>query len=133
MVTINRKLYEDVLRWIPHNLEKARSNVLISTGARKCLSVYNKITVHQKLRIISNLNSCLCGPSKTNQTCLINLLKTLQQLITSFSGINGHVATMPLDHRRAMNSEWHATICMLEVIDEVRNKINLVDWSIDVS
>uniref|UniRef100_A0A0R3NWT8 Histone-lysine N-methyltransferase SETMAR n=1 Tax=Drosophila pseudoobscura pseudoobscura TaxID=46245 RepID=A0A0R3NWT8_DROPS len=32
----------------------------------------------------------------------------------------GHVATVPLEKRRTVNSEWYTTICLPEVFGEIR-------------
>ena len=43
-------------------------------------------------------------------------------MIACFFGINGHVATVVLEKRRTVNSEWYMTICLPEVIGEIRKK-----------
>ncbi|GFS95404.1 uncharacterized protein NPIL_598891 [Nephila pilipes] len=47
---------------------------------------------------------------------------TSKQMIACFFGINGHVATVELEQRRTVNSEWYTTICLPEVIGEIRKK-----------
>ncbi|GFT06853.1 mariner transposase, partial [Nephila pilipes] len=47
---------------------------------------------------------------------------TSKQMIACFFGINGHVATVALEQRRTVNSEWYMTICLPEVIGEIRKK-----------
>ncbi|GFU49786.1 hypothetical protein NPIL_465461 [Nephila pilipes] len=47
---------------------------------------------------------------------------TSKQMIACFFGINGHVATVALEQRRTVNSEWYTTICLPEVIGEIRKK-----------
>ncbi|GFT63323.1 hypothetical protein NPIL_101941 [Nephila pilipes] len=39
---------------------------------------------------------------------------TSKQMIACFFGINGHVATVALEQRRTVNSEWYTTICLPE-------------------
>ncbi|GFU37417.1 techylectin-5A [Nephila pilipes] len=47
---------------------------------------------------------------------------TSKQMIACFFGINDHVATVALEQRRTVNSEWYTTICLPEVIGEIRKK-----------
>ncbi|GFT35088.1 uncharacterized protein NPIL_581791 [Nephila pilipes] len=41
---------------------------------------------------------------------------TSKQMIACFFGINGHVATVALEQRRTVNSEWYTTICLPEIL-----------------
>lgn len=41
-------------------------------------------------------------------------------MIACFFGCTGHVATIPLEDRRTVNADWYTTICLPEVIDEIR-------------
>ena len=34
-----------------------------------------------------------------------------KQMVTRFFGKTGHVASVPVEHRRTVNSEWYTTIC----------------------
>ena len=53
-------------------------------------------------------------------------------MVVCFFGKTGHVATVPLEHRRKVNSEWYTTICLAEVFGEIRKtnkkKKVRVDW-----
>ena len=43
-------------------------------------------------------------------------------MVAGFFCKTGHVATVPLEHRRTVNSEWYATICLPEVFGEIRKR-----------
>ena len=43
---------------------------------------------------------------------------TSKQMVASFFCI--HVATVPLEHRRTVNSEWYITICLPKVFGAIR-------------
>ena len=45
---------------------------------------------------------------------------TSKQMITCFFGKTGHVAIVPLEQRRTINSEWCTTICLPVVFKEIR-------------
>ena len=50
-------------------------------------------------------------------------------MVACFFGKTGHVATVPLEQRRTVNSEWYTTICLPEVFGEIR-KTNKRRWII---
>ena len=45
-------------------------------------------------------------------------------MVAYFFCKTGNVATVPLEHRRTVNSEWYTTICLPKVFGEIgkRNK-----------
>lgn len=43
-------------------------------------------------------------------------------MIAAFFSINGYVATVPLEDRKTVTADWYTTICLPEVIDELRKK-----------
>jgi hypothetical protein len=53
-----------------------------------------------------------------NPTKVVRGRSTSKQMVTCFFGITGHVATVALEQRRTINSEWYATICLPEVIQK---------------
>ena len=61
-----------------------------------------------------------------NPTKVVREKSTSKQVVVCFFGKTGHVATVPLEHRRKVNSEWYTTICLPEVFGEIRktNKKN---------
>ena len=57
------------------------------------------------------------GPNPTKVVCE---RITLKQMLACFFCKTGHVATVPLEHRRRVNSEWYTTICLPNVFGEIR-------------
>ena len=45
---------------------------------------------------------------------------TSKQMIACFFGKTEHVAIVPLEQRRTVNSEWYTTICLPVVFQEIR-------------
>ena len=45
---------------------------------------------------------------------------TSKQMVACFFCKTVHVATVPLEHRRTLNSEWYTTICLPKVFGEIR-------------
>ncbi|GBP66936.1 hypothetical protein EVAR_40528_1 [Eumeta japonica] len=43
-----------------------------------------------------------------------------KRMIASFSNKAGHVATVALDNYCTVNSDWYTTVCLPEVIDDLR-------------
>ena len=58
--------------------------------------------------------------SEPNPTKVVRGRSTSKQMIACFFGINGHVATVSLEQRRSVTSEWYTTICLPEVVSEIR-------------
>ena len=49
--------------------------------------------------------------------------RSTSKLMASFFFKTGHVATVPLEHRRTVNSEWYTTICLSKNFGEIRKGI----------
>ncbi len=47
---------------------------------------------------------------------------TNKKMVPSFFMRSGHIATVPLEDRRAINSEWYTTVCLPEVFSAVAQK-----------
>uniref|UniRef100_A0A0K2VDK7 Mariner transposase [Bombyx mori] n=1 Tax=Lepeophtheirus salmonis TaxID=72036 RepID=A0A0K2VDK7_LEPSM len=47
---------------------------------------------------------------------------TSKQMVACFFNKTGHVATVPLEQRKTVNSEWYNTICLPEVFKEIRKR-----------
>ena len=45
---------------------------------------------------------------------------TSKQMVACFFAKTGHAATVPLEHRRTVNSEWYNIICLPKVFGEIR-------------
>ncbi len=55
-----------------------------------------------------------------NPTKVVRARSTSKQMVACFFGKTGHVATVPLEQRRTVNSEWYTTICLPVVFQEIR-------------
>ena len=55
-----------------------------------------------------------------NPTKLARAHSTSKQMITCFFGKTGHVAIVPLEQRRTVNSEWYTTVCLPVVFQDIR-------------
>uniref|UniRef100_A0A182RUD9 Uncharacterized protein n=1 Tax=Anopheles funestus TaxID=62324 RepID=A0A182RUD9_ANOFN len=91
-----------------------QGNVLQKTFI-KSSQVTNHESVHMNPK---QNNNRPCGSSTTSQ--IQKKSKNSKQIVASFFGITGHVATVPLEQRRMINSEWYTTICLPEVFREIR-------------
>ncbi|XP_070070207.1 histone-lysine N-methyltransferase SETMAR-like [Drosophila takahashii] len=58
-----------------------------------------------------------------NPTKVIRGRSTSKQMVACFFGKTGHVATVPLEQRRTVNSEWYTTISLPEIFGEIRKTI----------
>ena len=55
-----------------------------------------------------------------NPTKIARTRSTFKQMIACFFGKTGHVAIVPLEQRRTVNSESYTTICLPVVFQEIR-------------
>ena len=55
-----------------------------------------------------------------NPTKVVRGRSTSKQMVACFFGKTGHVATVPLEHRRTVNSERYTTICLPKAFEEIR-------------
>ena len=71
------------------------------------------------------MDLCVWAPKETTiyRVCLRTRAKSNESCSWKkhcFSGKTGHVATVPLEQRRTVNSEWYTTIFLPEVFGEIR-------------
>lgn len=59
-------------------------------------------------------------PDEANPTKVTRARSTSKQMVSCFFGKTGHVATLPLVEQKTVNADWYTTICLPEVIGEVR-------------
>lgn len=123
-------------RWIPQNLtiaqKKARvdwcnemlkkydrgaSNAVhnIYTGDESWLYAYESETEQQSTE--------WAFQDEPNPTKVLRSRSNSKQMVATFFGIMGHIATIPLEECKTVNSEWYTTICLPDVIGKIR-KIN---------
>ena len=72
-----------------------------------CVWAWNKATVHRV---------GLWTEAKSNESCLWKI--TSKQMFACFFGKTGPVTTLPLEHRRTVNSKWYTTIFLLRRISK---------------
>lgn len=53
-------------------------------------------------------------------TKIVRSRSASKKMIAAFFSITGHVATIALENRRTVNADWYTTICLPEVIGELR-------------
>ncbi|GFU41222.1 hypothetical protein NPIL_661871 [Nephila pilipes] len=141
MTSINKILHEHLSvkkicsRWIPHNLTNAQKKARVD-WCKEMLEKYIQGTSKAVYNIYTGDESWIYAyePETKQQstvwvfqdeakpTKVVRGRSTSKQMIACFFGINGHVATVALEQRRTVNSEWYTTICLPEVIGEIRKK-----------
>ncbi|GFU33812.1 HTH_48 domain-containing protein [Nephila pilipes] len=141
MTSINKILHEHLSVkkicscWIPHNLTNAQKKARVD-WCKEMLEKYIQGTSKAVYNIYTGDESWIYAyePETKQQstvwvfqdeakpTKVVRGRSTSKQMIACFFGINGHVATVALEQRRTVNSEWYTTICLPEVIGEIRKK-----------
>ena len=122
-----------IFRWIPHNLsiaqERARvdwsKEILQKSDRGASKHVYDIVTVDEFW------NYAYEPESKQQSTVwmfqdepkVARARSISKQMIACFFGKTGHVAIVPLEQRRTVNSEWYTTICLPVVFQEIRKPI----------
>ena len=106
-----------------------RSKRLVSIGRKKCSK--NVIAVLQNTTVTSWIYAYE-PESKQQLTIWVfqdepNPIKVARsrsaskQMIACFFGKTGHVASVLPEQCRTVNSKWYTTICLLVVLQEIRN------------
>ncbi|XP_055316153.1 histone-lysine N-methyltransferase SETMAR-like [Sitodiplosis mosellana] len=120
-------------RWIPHNLTNAQKKARVD-WSKEMLKKYNRGGSNAVYNIYTVDESWIYAyepetkqqstvwvfQDEPNPTKVVRGRSTSKQMIACFFGINGHVATVPLQERRTVNSEWYTTICLPTVFGEIR-------------
>jgi len=94
-----------------------RSNlVYIITGDEAWIYSYDPESKEQSTWIFQN---------ESKPTKVIRSRSATKQMIAYFFGYTGQVASVALENRRTVNTDWYITICFPEIINELRktNKI----------
>lgn len=120
-------------RWIPHNLTEDQKTDRV-TWCRAMLTRFNEGASNLVWDIVTGDETWIyCYDPKTKQqssvwvfqdepkpTKVARVKSASKRMIASFFNKTGHVATVALENRRTVNSDWYTTICLPEVIDELR-------------
>jgi [histone H3]-lysine36 N-dimethyltransferase SETMAR len=122
-----------ISRWVPHNLSEEQKVARV-TWCRTTLERFNGGTSNLVYNIVSGDESWIYAyepESKTQSTVwsFVNELKPTKvtrsrsvskKMVASFVAKSGHVATICLEDRKTVTAEWYTTICLPEVIAELR-------------
>lgn len=139
MTSIHRILHEHLSvkkicsRWIPHNLTQDQKDTRVE-WCKKTLKKFNGGDSKSVYNIYTGDESWIYAydpetkqqstvwvfQNEPNPTKVARAKSTVKQMVACFFGINGHVATIPLENRKTVNSEWYTTICLPEVFEEIR-------------
>ena len=120
-------------RWIPHNLTIAQKKARVD-WSKEMLKKFHRGASKDVYKIVTGDESWIYAyepetkqqstvwvfQDEPNPTKVVRARSTSKQMVACFFGINGHAATVPLEERRTVNSEWYTTICLLEVFGEMR-------------
>jgi len=122
-----------ISRWVPHNLSEEQKAARV-TWCRATLQRFRGGTSNAVYNIVSGDESWIYSyepDSKTQSTVwsFVNEPKPTKvtrsrsvskKMVASFIAKSGHVATICLEDRKTVNADWYTTICLPEVIAELR-------------
>ena len=122
-----------ISRWVPHNLSEEQKAARV-TWCQKNLERFNGGTSNLVFDIVSGDETWIYSYEPDNKTqstvwSFVNELKptkvtrsrsTSKKMVASFVSKSGHVATICLEDRKTVNADWYTTICLPEVIAELR-------------
>ena len=78
-------------------------------------------TKHGSIRMSPKVNNNpLFGYFKMNRNQQKLFVHAVLPMIACFFGYTGHVTIVALEDRRTVNTNWYTTICLPEVINELR-------------
>ena len=112
-------------RWIPHNLSIAQKKARVD-WSKEMLQKYDRGASKHVYDIVTGDESWIYAyepeskqqstvwvfQDEPNPTKVARARSTSKQMIACFFGKTGHVAIVPLEQRRTVNSEWYTTICL---------------------
>lgn len=105
--------------WIPYNLTTQQKQVRIDWSKEMLNQVDDGYIVStQKLNV-----RVFKGEEKTMRVKWIR--SVAKRIVPTFFCKTGHVATISLENRRMVNTEWYTTIWLPTVLDKVRYGVAL--------
>lgn len=125
-------------RWIPHNLKEEQKQARVKwckdmlkkfEGGRSN-SVYNIVTgdeswIYSYEPETKQQSTVWVFQNEPKPTKVVRSRSVSKRMIACFFGKTGHVATVALEDRRTVNADWYTSICLPEVIAEIRrNNVN---------
>ncbi|CAK1603203.1 unnamed protein product [Parnassius mnemosyne] len=114
-----------VSRWVPHNLPGEQKAARVD-WCRNTLERFNGGKSNAVYNIVSGDESLIYSykPERKHQSAVwvfedeVKPTKVVRS--RSVSKKKGHVATIPLQERRTVTAEWYITVCLPEMIAELR-------------
>ena len=120
-------------RWIPHNVTIAQKKARVD-WCEEMLKTFNRGASKDVYKIVTGDESWIYSyepeskqqstvwvfQDEPNPTKVVRARSTSKKMVAYFFGKTGHIATVPLEDRRTVNSDWYTTICLPEVFGEIR-------------
>ena len=112
-------------RWIPHNLSIALRHGFKKYDRGASKHVYDIVTGDELWIYVYESESkqqstVLVFQDKPNPTKVVSARSSSKQMIPCFFEETGHIAIVPLEPSRTVNSEWYTTIGLPVVFQEIR-------------
>lgn len=122
-----------VCRWIPHLLSDDHKAARVR-WCKKTIQRFNRGDSNHVYDIISGDESWIYAydPDSKQQstvwvfqdepkpTKVVRSRSTSKKMVATFVAKTGHVATIALEDRRTVNAEWYTTVCLPQVVAELR-------------
>lgn len=122
-----------VSRWVPHNLSEeqkaARVNWCRSTLQRfnggKSKAVYNIVSgdeswIYSYEPERKHQSAVWVFAGEIKPTKVVRSRSVSKKMVASFVAKTGHVVTVPLEERRTVTADWYTTVCLPQMISELR-------------
>ncbi|KAG7308967.1 hypothetical protein JYU34_004823 [Plutella xylostella] len=122
-----------VSRWVPHRLTEEQKSARVN-WCRSALQRFNGGSSNAVYNIVSGDESWIYSyePERKHQsavwvfegevkpTKVIRSRSVSKKMVASFVSKTGHVATIPLQEQRTVTADWYTTVCLPEVVRELR-------------
>jgi Transposase. len=120
-------------RWIPHNLNAAQKQARVN-WCKEMLKKFDQGRSNSVYYIVTGDETWVYSyePETKQQSCVwvfqselkptkvVRSRSVSKKMIACFFGKTGHVASVALEDRRTVNSDWYTSICLPEVIAKIR-------------
>lgn len=122
-----------ISRWVPHNLSEEQKAARVD-WCRSILKCYNGGKSKAVYNMVSGDESWIYSyePERKHQsavwvfddevkpTKVVRSRSVSKKMVASFVSKKGHVATIPLEEQRTVTADWYITVCLPEVLAELR-------------
>ncbi|CAG9132342.1 unnamed protein product [Plutella xylostella] len=120
-------------RWVPHRLTEEQKSARVN-WCRSALQRFNGGSSNAVYNIVSGDESWIYSyePERKHQsavwvfegevkpTKVIRSRSVSKKMVASFVSKTSHVATIPLQEQRTVTADWYTTVCLPEVVRELR-------------